>query len=180
MTSPAELSRITEWAEVLDDSTYYELLGVLPIADALAIREAFRDFALAFHPDVHPDASSELRLSLQRIFQRGAEAYRVLSDSDLRLYYDMGLDKGVLRLDKSRVPKRPSLAPGPARPLAEICRSAGGRASAKKASRLIDEGDLAGAKTELERALAFEGGQSAELSERIAALEIAVFAMGDP
>lgn len=177
MTTEAERIRICDWDAALDDSNYYELLGVLPIADDQAIRDAFRAFSLAFHPDVHRGAEDELVDRVRRIFQRGAEAYRVLSDAQLRLRYDMALERGELRLDARSVPRVPSIAP-PARPLPDLCRTAGAKASAKKAARMIDEGDLAGAKAELDAAVRFDGGASKELRERIDALEVALFAMG--
>ena len=54
MNDGANLERLQEWNEVLDDSTYYEILGVLEICDDEALREAFRDFALTFHPESVP------------------------------------------------------------------------------------------------------------------------------
>ncbi len=60
----------------------------------------------------------------------------------------------------------------------ELCKSAGAKACAKKAALLIDDGDLAGAKAELERAIEFDGFASAELRDRLDAIEVALFAMG--
>jgi curved DNA-binding protein CbpA len=178
MTAPADIQRIRAWDEVLDDSSYYEILGLLPLADREAIRIAFREFALAFHPDVHTTESEDVLVPLRRVFQRGAEAYRVLSDAELRVRYDMALRRGELRLPKSEIPRSPSV-PAPARPLVELCKSAGAKACAKTATLLIDEGDLAGAKAELERAIEFDGFASRELRERLDAIEVALFAMGD-
>jgi DnaJ-class molecular chaperone len=75
----ATRERIRQWTEVLDDSTYYEILGVLEIAGEASIKQAFHEFALAFHPDSHQGADPETLRQVQRVFQRGAEAYRVLS-----------------------------------------------------------------------------------------------------
>jgi hypothetical protein len=50
---------------------YYEILGVLHIADAGAIRAAFHEFALAFHPDAQLDLGPEERRLVQHVFQRG-------------------------------------------------------------------------------------------------------------
>ena len=55
LAEQADIERVYEWAAVLDDSTYYELLGVLEIADDAALKAAFHEFALAFHPDCHLD-----------------------------------------------------------------------------------------------------------------------------
>src|SRR3954466_2218566 len=98
LAEQADIERVYEWASVLDDSSYYELLGVLEIADDAALKEAFHEFALAFHPDAHRDHDPELTRLARLVFQRGAEAYRVLSHPDLRPRYDLALAKGQLRL----------------------------------------------------------------------------------
>ena len=177
MTDADDLDRAQRWAEVLDDSTYYEILGVLEIADDAAIREAFHSFAQAFHPDSHTDADEELLATVRRLFQRGAEAYRVLSHPELRVRYDMALDKGELRLQAGNIPQRPRMHVA-AKPLDELCRSGGAKLCAKKADKLISAGDLAGAKRELEKALQFDGGANPALAERLDALEVALYAMG--
>jgi curved DNA-binding protein CbpA len=174
---PDELDRIAHWARVLDDSSYYEVLGVLEIADDEAIRRAFRDSARAFHPDLHRDADPELVATLTRLFERSAEAYRVLSDPELRVRYDMLLRKGQLRLAPSAVAQRPA-SPSESRALDELCRSAGAKLSAQRAAKLLAEGDLLGAKRELERALDSDGGANLALQERLADLDVALYAMG--
>jgi curved DNA-binding protein CbpA len=176
MSDPEKLERIEAWHDVIDQASYYEILGVLPIADREALRAAFHEFALAFHPDAHLDASAETLAKVRRLFQLGAEAYRVLGDPELRVRYDMALAKGVLRLEPERTSKRPSA--DSQRPLDELCRSAGAKLSAQKAAKLIDQGDLAGAKRELERALEYDGGANPGLQERLEDLEVALYAMG--
>ncbi len=61
---------------------YYEVLGVARDADAKAIKDAFRQLALKYHPDRNkaPDASDR--------FKEVAEAYAVLSDPKKRAEYD--------------------------------------------------------------------------------------------
>ena len=98
MAGDDDRARIAEWEDVLDDSSYYELLGVLELADNDAVRQAFHRFSLAFHPDRHLDSDRETLARVTRIFQRGAEAVRVLTDPELRIRYDMGLRRGELRL----------------------------------------------------------------------------------
>lgn len=179
MILPADAVRIAEWDEVLDDANYYEVLGVLPIASPETIRDAYREFALAFHPDLHADASMETRSKVQRIFRRGSEAYRVLCDSQLRMRYDMGVEAGKLRMDLGALPKQtPSLAPGTTRPLPELCKTAAAKICAKKAARAIDDGDLAAARDAVKQAIEYDGGFNPELQERLEALELAVFATG--
>ncbi len=77
------------WLAVIDQVSYYELLGVDPTAGQDDIRRAFYDFAATFHPDGHAMRVPDERAGIQRIFARGAEAYRVLSDPSLRHRYDI-------------------------------------------------------------------------------------------
>ena len=64
-------------------SDYYELLGVRRDASAEAIKKAFRQQALAWHPDRHRgDKAAEEK------FKQINEAYAVLSDSAKRRQYD--------------------------------------------------------------------------------------------
>src|SRR3978361_796635 len=106
LADDANLERVYEWAAVLDEPTYYELLGVLEIADDASVKAAFHEFALAFHPDSHLDYDAETATVLRRVFQRGAEAYRVLSHPELRPRYDLALAKGQLRLRGRQLARR--------------------------------------------------------------------------
>lgn len=63
---------------------YYEVLGLGRDADAKAIRNAFRQLALKYHPDRNKEAGAEER------FKEIAEAYAVLSDPKKRADYDAG------------------------------------------------------------------------------------------
>jgi len=71
---------------------YYEVLGVPRDADAKAIKDAFRQLALKYHPDRNkaPDASDR--------FKEIAEAYAVLSDPGKRAEYDSRGYAGVAGL----------------------------------------------------------------------------------
>ena len=169
--------RLHAWDAALDDSTYYEVLGVDERAGDREIQAAYQRFARAFHPDVHVGARAQQLDLLKRIFQRGAEAYRVLKNPDLRVRYDMARTRGHARLLPSDVPP-PFDASAAGRPLHELCRSAGAKLAANKAARLIDAGDLAGAKRELLIALAHDGSANPALTARIDALEVALYAMG--
>jgi curved DNA-binding protein CbpA len=171
-----DIERIFEWDALIDQSSYYEVLGLLEIADAGAIRKAFHEFAVAFHPDAFPDADEETADALRRVFQRGAEAYRVLSRADSRADYDLALAKGQLRLD-STVGPPPLARTSDIRSLDELCRSPGARRYAKRAEELISSGNLPAAKRELQMALR-EDGENPELAERLDAIDLALFAMG--
>ena len=61
---------------------YYEVLGVARDADAKAIKDAFSDLALKYHPDRNKEVGAEER------FKEIAEAYAILSDPKKRAYYD--------------------------------------------------------------------------------------------
>lgn len=171
-----DAQRISDWDASLDEASYYELLSVSEMADEATIRRAFRCFALAFHPDMHSGASAETLAAVRRIFQSGAEAYRVLCDPELRLRYDVQLSKGRLRLDPGELQKAQDESS--ARALDALCRSAGAKLCAQRAAKLIDAGDLSGAMRELKLALAHDGNANPALAERIDALEIALYAMG--
>lgn len=171
-----DIERVFEWDELIDQSSYYEVLGLLEIADPQAIRAAFHEFAVAFHPDAFPEADEETAEALRRVFQRGAEAYRVLSRSDSRASYDLALAKGQLRLDSTIAPP-PLARSSDIRSLDELCRSPGARRFAKKAEDLISNGDLTGAKRELQMALR-EDGDNPDLAERLDAIDLALYAMG--
>ena len=162
----ADLERLRAWEEVLDDSTYYELLGVLEIADADGVRKAFHEFALGFHPDAHPNLEERDRIRMVRVFQRGVEAYRVLADPEARARYDLELAKGALRLTSGTTGR---VATG-ALSLDDLCRAPGAKLHAQRAEGLITQGQLREAVNELFRALRAEDGPNPELAERIDAV----------
>jgi curved DNA-binding protein CbpA len=164
-----DLQRLAAWDDVLDDATYYEILGILHIADARAIRDAFHEFALAFHPDAQLELEPDARQVVARIFQRGVEAYRVLSSETDRARYDLALAKGLLRLESGGA----RLATG-ARSLDELCRTAAARLYAKRAEDFITEGLLGRAADELLRALRAEDAPNPDLAERLEALNALV------
>ncbi len=172
----ATLERLEAWNTELDDYDYYELLDVAELADDATIKAAYHRFARAFHPDLHLSADARTRAMATRVFQRGTEAYRVLTHADLRVRYDMARARGRRRLLPSELPA--SSASNDTRPLHELCRSAGAKLSAQKAARYIDAGEPARAKEELLRALAHDGGANPAIQERIEALEVVLYAMG--
>ncbi len=180
MSDPGDFEkRVERWSEVLDDSTYYELLGILDIADATAIKTAFHQFALAFHPDQHTGAKESLLEPVRRVFKRGAEAYRVLSDPGLRAKYDMALAQGHLRLDAGEIPKGVQPFAEGLKSLEDLCATPAAKLAARRADEYLNAGDLRSAKRELKMAIYHEGKKTPDLDERLDAMDLALFAMGD-
>lgn len=163
-----DLARLTDWDATLDRVSYYEILGLSQSDDRERVRHAFHAFALAFHPDSFQGFDPETQARVQRVFERGVEAYRALADPERRSEYDLALAKGELRLGK-RV-RREGVGVG-ARSLDEICRSPGAKLHAKRAEQMLTQGDLKQAHLELWRAVRAEDGPNPELMERIEAVE---------
>lgn len=70
-------------AKFMTKRDYYEILGLQRGVDDAAIKKAYRQLALQYHPDRNPgDHTAEER------FKEASEAYEVLSDPDRRRIYD--------------------------------------------------------------------------------------------
>ena len=67
------------------EKNYYKILGVSRTADKKAIKKAYRELALKWHPD-----KAEDKEKAEKMFQDISEAYEVLSDEELRGKYDRG------------------------------------------------------------------------------------------
>lgn len=78
---------------VLRRWNHYEVLGVPMDANQLHVKQAFYRLAKKYHPDASSEASSEK-------FKEITEAYKVLSDQDLRSVYDRKLAKEQSRAQK--------------------------------------------------------------------------------
>ena len=68
---------------------YYEVLGVPRDADTTTIKDAFRQLARRYHPDISTEPDAEQR------FREIAEAYGVLSDPAKRASYDVQGSAGL-------------------------------------------------------------------------------------
>ena len=194
-------SQLHAWADVLDDSDYYELLGVLHIADENAIRQGFHVFAAAFHPDAHRYADGANQRLASQIYRRGTEAYRVLLDPKLRSRYDLELAKGNVRLSALGVaprtggsrpggsrpsgsqlnngPKPPAPGPGDIASLEDLCETPAARLLARQSEDFIAAGELRKARDALREALDREGGDNEALEDRLDDLVMALYARGD-
>jgi hypothetical protein len=68
------------------EKNYYKILGLLRTASESQIKEAYRNLALRYHPDKHPN--NPLSDLAEEKFKEISEAYEVLSDRDKRRQYD--------------------------------------------------------------------------------------------
>lgn len=77
--------------QLLDDETLYTLLELDDLATMKEVRKAYRKLALVFHPDKrrHDDNNENAEEDFKRIH----DAYRILSDDQLRKEYDLELRK---------------------------------------------------------------------------------------
>jgi len=71
------------------DKDYYQILGVMPSAEDIVIRAAYKALAQRYHPDKYKGDPAEAK----RIMQEIIEAYSILSDTDKRKKYDAWLSQ---------------------------------------------------------------------------------------
>ncbi len=137
-----ERKRVLDWDAQIDSLSYEQVLGLSETATIEECRSAYYQFAQCFHPDMHPIADEQLRDALCRVFQRGSEAYRVLTHPSLRARWAKHRSKGATRLS--------DLAPAPMvdlhRDLPDLhvqCRSGGAKLEARQAAISFAQGDIA-------------------------------------
>jgi curved DNA-binding protein CbpA len=160
---------IFAWLEQLDGIDYYTLIGAERSALSDDLRYAFQSFAATFHPDAHPGRDDEERGALTAIFERGTEAYMVLTDPGLRARYDAEIDRlaeGVAsmpRIQSVRPPPSSARMPASQRPpkLEDAVRSPSARPFARRAEELVDKGDLRQAKLQMVMATHMDPGNDA-------------------
>jgi molecular chaperone DnaJ len=76
------MERELKVAIITSKRDYYEVLGIAKDADQKAIKDAFRELAMKYHPDRNKEPDAEAR------FREIAEAYAILSDTRKRAGYD--------------------------------------------------------------------------------------------
>lgn len=169
---------IRQWLIVLDSISYYDIFRVPSTATYDELRTAFHVFAETFHPDVHGWRHPNEQAAIGHVFRRGAEAYRVLSDPQLRARYDEALASGVLRPEsiaaEGEGPRR-SLAPpnSASARLVDKLRNAGARPFILRVEELVKKGDPKQAKIQLVMAMHMDPNNPAleayakELDEQI-------------
>jgi DnaJ-class molecular chaperone len=153
------------WMRVLDELTYYELLGVSPRAPDDDVRAAFHRFCDSFHPDRHVARSGEERAAILAIFKRGTEAHLVLSDGALRSQYDAQLGSRSEPMASPRLSQtagtRPPSHAAAATKLEDSARSPSSRPFARRAEELMAAGDYRQAKLQLVMANHLDPGNDA-------------------
>ncbi len=101
--APEEANRrLVELLSAAGGQNHYELLGVSPGAEPDEVQAAFERFARLVHPaQAERLGFAARREALEYLFERGTDAYRVLSDPDLRMAYDreQGIDAGPAPAD---------------------------------------------------------------------------------
>ncbi len=81
--------RVRTVHRLLDEVDYYQLLGLERTASPDALRNAYFDLSLEFHPDrFFLLRSGDLKEKIYEIYRRIAEAHRVLSDERKRRAYN--------------------------------------------------------------------------------------------
>jgi curved DNA-binding protein CbpA len=167
-----------QWLSALDHITYYELFRVHPSSTHDDLRVAFHAFAESFHPDAHRWRHPNEQEAIGRIYRRGTEAWRVLSDPALRARYDEAVKNGILRPENLIVEMdgpRSLAPPGSAGRLIDKVRAPGARPFVLRAEELLKKGDPKQAKIQLVMALHMDKGNPAldafakQLDEAIAA-----------
>jgi DnaJ-class molecular chaperone len=173
---------ITSWLTVLDKVSHYELLGVQPGSGGDALKRAFQGFAATFHPDVHMHRSREERDSVNKIFKRGTEAYRVLSDPALSARYEAQVTGQPARASATTRPaplppqaaartgntippasagSRPGTSSKTAARLEDCVKNPKARPYAQQAEALAKKGENGKAKLQLKLAMNFDFGNPA-------------------
>jgi curved DNA-binding protein CbpA len=162
---------LRQWLGALDSISYYELFRVARTANHDELRAAFHAFAESWHPDAHRWRHPNEQAAIGRIYRRGTEAWRVLSDPMLRARYDEAVANGILRPENLIVemdgPRRSLSAPATsavgaaAGRLIDKVRSPGARPFVLRAEELLKKGDPKQAKIQLVMATHMDKGNPA-------------------
>jgi|GEM_PF-2283615 len=143
----------------LERVDYYALLELPRDASAEQLQQRFHQRSLVLHPDRHRALKApfpHVYDKLNELYKRLLEAYRVLSDPERRLMYDVALARGARRWDERVALELRELSARATRPE--------GRRALLEAERLRREGRWGQARAAVRAALALEPGR-AELIE---------------
>jgi len=140
----------------LEKLDYYSLLAIEPSANMDEVRRAFHLFAAKYHPDKFIASAADGR-KIERaaqIYRRGAEAYKVLTDTRRRKLYDAQFARGIMRFDALDEPP-PDPASYALWPIK--VKSPMARPFATKAEQAYKAGEWGAAKVNLKMALSKDG-----------------------
>ncbi|KAJ4969275.1 hypothetical protein NE237_015976 [Protea cynaroides] len=76
----------------IQEMNFYELLGISESGSFSEIKQAYKQLALKYHPDVSPPERIE---EYTKRFIQVHEAYEILSDPNMRALYDRDLARGL-------------------------------------------------------------------------------------
>lgn len=163
--SAMDAHTLAHWLHVLDDLSYYDLFRVAPAASFDEVRLGFHVFCETFHPDAHMSRPPGEREAVSRIFKRGTEAYRILSEPQLRSLYDQAIAQGGRPADivvsmKSAQGQDSTGNKGPVS-LSDKIKNAAARPFVRRAEELFKKGDTAQAKIQLVLAMHLEPNNAA-------------------
>ncbi len=101
------VSEVARLCDGIDRLSYYDFLAIPPTTDYIAIRDAFYERAQRFHPDrfVAMEAAT-VKKAVYAVYKRMTEAYKVLTDPQLRATYDAVLAEGHARLSSEARSRR--------------------------------------------------------------------------
>lgn len=149
----------------LDDSSYYELLGVALAAPVDDIGARYYELVRKIHPDRYArERDAGRQRALTRVYARMGEAHRVLCDPKLRAAYDRALAGGRNRLEPEREQEARRAVDR------RDPRTVQGRAMLDKARALLAEGNRKAARAQLDLARQIEP-DSAAIAAAVAELD---------
>jgi curved DNA-binding protein CbpA len=151
--APAEVKAL---ARLLDELDYYQLLEIEPDAPTSRVKQAYYALSRRFHPDANRGLPADLRVTLEAIAKRVAEAYSVLRDARRRGAYDEQLRSasGGRRIHLVEAEARATQQ----RAQALLGTTPNGKRFFALARGEIDRGNLEAAARNLKMALTFEPG----------------------
>jgi DnaJ-class molecular chaperone len=112
---PAFKQEVTALAKALEEMDYYQILMIGQKAFTQEIKKAYFDQSRKFHPDKYYNEEPELVENITRIFKRINEAYKALSDQEIRVAYTKGINgpnrQKLLRYDPRKAQQEKSGGP---------------------------------------------------------------------
>jgi DnaJ-class molecular chaperone len=87
-------TEITALAGILGELDYYQLLNLNTDAKPSDIKRAYHATSRTFHPDTNRHQEPNVRLAIDEIAKRIAEAYSILRNPRRRKAYDQQIEAG--------------------------------------------------------------------------------------